>query len=45
MLTHGVPLREVKVWGCVVSATRITGAILFSQTINSHQKLTHSDTI
>jgi hypothetical protein len=30
---------------CFISATRIIGAILFSQTINSHQKPTYSDTI
>ena len=30
---------------CVISATMIIGAILFSQTINSPQKLTYSDTI
>jgi len=30
---------------CVISVTRTTEAILFSQTINSHQKLTYSNTI
>jgi len=30
---------------CVISSTRIIGAILFSQTTNAHQKLIYSDTI
>jgi len=46
MLIHGVPLGEVKFgMRCAISATSITGAILFPQTINSHKKLTYSNTI
>jgi hypothetical protein len=46
MLIYWCPYMKLK-FGvrCVISATRIIGAILFSQTINSHQKLTYSDTI